>query len=680
MRTKRRNALKNGASNKKPRGNVGKVSINKWKRREDIVLDEEDAFHTNRDIIRLEGEENGDSEDDLQHEVFAMKSLPAQDDESVDEMEAGPDETDDGDLEEQSIPERMDGIKKTSKGKPVEDDSSSSDSEIKHESWGRKKSAYYTMNGDAVDSDDEETQKLEQAEVRRLQTEARSALEEEDFGLLDAPRIALVEEDVHIATPALSVLPEEPDALVRHLEKTSPETLALAREWEDVMYDVARSQQALQEQDTSSSSSPAVGMLQLYHQTLLTYATTLAFYLHMRASKKYAGNPKLMQTHPILARLLTLKQAMSSLERLDFGPNSDGSDDDLGSDDLDDIDDIWEGKGLADMDEDEFMELLRDAQEANAKLATENRPTAANKEAPREGPKKKKKKAPSHKETGGGEEEKQRRKEKQKKQKKKKQAFDLEEPEFVSTAKTNGTYAKQSNSIHQLPAYGEHTSLASVDAQDKSARKKSLQFHVSKIENSSAKRTKARGAAMAGDDDIPYRERDKEREIRLQKESQKRVAKLGQGGEDLEVIEDEPTPSRKKRPREDDTEDASEVGNDGYYELVKRQKKTEKDVSKAQYAAKKAEEKALREGGLEESVDGQRSLTRAILKNKGLTPTRPKTVRNPRVKKRMKFEQAKKKVRSQKAVFKGGLASTGGRYDGESSGISTKVVKSVRLG
>ncbi|KAG8830131.1 hypothetical protein FRC18_008604 [Serendipita sp. 400] len=618
MRTKRRNALKNGASNKKPRGNVGKVSINKWKRREDIVLDEEDAFHANRDIIRLEGEDKGDSEDDLQHEVFALKSLPAQDDESVDEMEAGPDETDDGDLEEQSIPERMDGIKKTSKGKRVEDDSSSSDSEIKHESWGRKKT--------------------------------------------------------------LSALPEEPDALVRHLEKTSPETLALAREWEDVMYDVARSQQALQEQDTSSSSSPAVGMLQLYHQTLLTYATTLAFYLHMRASKKYAGNPKLMQTHPILARLLTLKQAMSSLERLDFGPNSDGSDDDLGSDDLDDIDDIWEGKGLADMDEDEFMELLRDAQEANAKLATDNRPTAANKEAPREGPKKKKKKAPSQKETGGGEEEKQRRKEKQRKQKKKKQTFDLEEPEFVSTAKTNGTYAKQSNSIHQLPAYGEHTSLASVDAQDKSARKKSLQFHVSKIENSSAKRTKARGAAMAGDDDIPYRERDKEREIRLQKESQKRVAKLGQGGDDLEVIEDEPTPSRKKRPREDDTDDASEVGNDGYYELVKRQKKTEKDVSKAQYAAKKAEEKALREGAVEESVDGQRSLTRAILKNKGLTPTRPKTVRNPRVKKRMKFEQAKKKVRSQKAVFKGGLASTGGRYDGESSGISTKVVKSVRLG
>ena len=67
------------------------------------------------------------------------------------------------------------------------------------------------------------------------------------------------------------------------------------------------------------------------------------------------------------------------------------------------------------------------------------------------------------------------------------------------------------------------------------------------------------------------------------------------------------------------------------------------------------------------------------MKNRGLTPHRSKSVRNPRVKKRQKFEKAKKKVSSQKAIFKGGLASTGGRYDGEASGIS-KVVKGVRLG
>lgn len=81
----------------------------------------------------------------------------------------------------------------------------------------------------------------------------------------------------------------------------------------------------------------------------------------------------------------------------------------------------------------------------------------------------------------------------------------------------------------------------------------------------------------------------------------------------------------------------------------------------------------------EDTVDGPRSLTRAILTNKGLTPHRPKAVRNPRVKKRQKYEKAKKKIASQKAVYKGGLLQTGGRYEGEKSGIS-KVVKSVKLG
>jgi U3 small nucleolar RNA-associated protein 3 len=72
-------------------------------------------------------------------------------------------------------------------------------------------------------------------------------------------------------------------------------------------------------------------------------------------------------------------------------------------------------------------------------------------------------------------------------------------------------------------------------------------------------------------------------------------------------------------------------------------------------------------------------VTRAILKNKGLTPKRAKAIRNPRVKKKLRFEEAKKKVSSKRAVFKGGLASLpGGRYEGEKSGIS-QVVKSVRL-
>ncbi len=77
----------------------------------------------------------------------------------------------------------------------------------------------------------------------------------------------------------------------------------------------------------------------------------------------------------------------------------------------------------------------------------------------------------------------------------------------------------------------------------------------------------------------------------------------------------------------------------------------------------------------DDTPEGQRGISRAMMANKGLTPRRSKVNRNPRVKKRIRFEKAKKKLSSQKAVYKGGIGDVS-RYGGETSGIS-KVVKSV---
>ena len=54
--------------------------------------------------------------------------------------------------------------------------------------------------------------------------------------------------------PALPIS-QDPETLIRHLEKTSPETLALAREWEDVAYDLAQSQQAIDKYALASHTS-----------------------------------------------------------------------------------------------------------------------------------------------------------------------------------------------------------------------------------------------------------------------------------------------------------------------------------------------------------------------------------------------------------------------------------------
>ena len=51
-------------------------------------------------------------------------------------------------------------------------------------------------------------------------------------------------------------------------------------------------------------------------ETLLQYAATLAFYLYLRASDKYTQHPESLRSHPIMSRLLTLKQSISTFEAL----------------------------------------------------------------------------------------------------------------------------------------------------------------------------------------------------------------------------------------------------------------------------------------------------------------------------------------------------------------------------
>lgn len=199
----------------------------------------------------------------------------------------------------------------------------------------------------------------------------------------------------------------------------------------------------------------------------------------------------------------------------------------------------------------------------------------------------------------------------------------------------------------------------SIEAEDSAARRKTLQFYASQINSKSAKRN---SAAQSGDQDLPYRERRKEREIRLQAEAERR--KGGTAGADLD---DEPTDAREADAPDSDDE---------YYHLIAsasaQQKADRKKVHNDAVAAVRAERAGF---ALPEVVDGKRKIGRDIEKNKGLTSKRPKENRNARVKKRNKYEAAKKKLASKKAIFKQPTSS----YGGELSGINARVIKSTRL-
>ena len=116
---------------------------------------------------------------------------------------------------------------------------------------------------------------------------------------------------------------------------------------------------------------------------------------------------------------------------------------------------------------------------------------------------------------------------------------------------------------------------------------------------------------------------------------------------------------KREAPLEDD---------DYYMEMVSRKKRKED--------AKEERKKYLEVYVNDDYVLGEgesRKATQKILKNRGLVPSRPKENRNPRVKKRRRYEKALKNRQGQVAALRTNEAD---QYMGEKSGIRSDVTHS----
>ncbi|KAH7130738.1 Sas10 C-terminal domain-containing protein [Dendryphion nanum] len=254
----------------------------------------------------------------------------------------------------------------------------------------------------------------------------------------------------------------------------------------------------------------------------------------------------------------------------------------------------------------------------------------------------------------------------------------------LNTLTDKSTLRKQKKSKKEQPLlnlldaedsdFGEETALTAQELAEKAKKKKSLRFYTSQIAQKANKRDAA-GKDYGGDMDVPHRERLKDRQARLQAQAEKRgqnattgpgVA-LGDGGESS-----------------DDNEDTKTGGgafseDDEYYDMVAARSKAKKEA-KTDLATAMA--LAAKEGGRvvpEETIDesGRRQITYAIQKNRGLTARRAKVNRNPRVKKKLKYQDKMKKLKSQKRVYSGGEGRGG--YGGELTGIKKGLVRSTKL-
>ncbi len=148
------------------------------------------TVHASRDKILLDGDDGGGSDDGDEDEVFALKGMPDDGSSEEDEDQGEHDEDDDIDAvhyaaAETAKKEKKKAKAKGKKGKKDESEQESEDEESEEEGWGTKKSAYYASNADQIESDDEEANELEEQEAKRLQTKARDAMADDDFGLGD---------------------------------------------------------------------------------------------------------------------------------------------------------------------------------------------------------------------------------------------------------------------------------------------------------------------------------------------------------------------------------------------------------------------------------------------------------------------------------------------------------------
>ncbi|ERS97927.1 hypothetical protein HMPREF1624_06098 [Sporothrix schenckii ATCC 58251] len=222
-----------------------------------------------------------------------------------------------------------------------------------------------------------------------------------------------------------------------------------------------------------------------------------------------------------------------------------------------------------------------------------------------------------------------------------------------------------------LSDLGEEEALDARTAEEKLKRKKSLGYYTSQIMQKSNLRAGASGQA-GGDADIPYRERFRDRQARLEAAAAKRGQAPIQPGEELGGSD--------QGSDEDDNEDDNEADKEAslaYYNSIVKAHEAKMGVKAARKAAMEAGklDRILPETSLDQ--DGRRQLTWEIEKNKGLShKTLKEKKNNPRVKKRVKFEKKKKQLASMRAVYK---PVDRDNYQGERTGISTGLIRSIKL-
>ncbi|KAK4048655.1 something about silencing protein 10 [Microbotryomycetes sp. JL201] len=635
------------------------------------------------------------------------------DDDDDDEREQIEDDEDDEDEERWSAHQY-----RVSRRAPGEADSEDDEAlELEAEEARRLQRKHKTMlaaEDYGIEQDERQDDKRDAADVLKSRTRR---IEDEQDDSVDATNTG--KDGTDLQTQNMSK-----EEAVAYLLKHNPETLALLDDFTAAAERVKQVEINLVQvrQGIDGKEHPALGIMELEHQAITTYLHTLGFYFSILLTAK----PPKDLVDKVLLRLSSLRQALATMEELDLTSEKYEQQEDLEDEDEDEEDedegdesgmlasDVWDAGGAAqvwsdeetaeeidhdneaqsdeehsqdeeedgddDADGDSLLHGMSDA-ELEQIMTSLPKNAGAEEFLRRVALKQAQKQAnpdvsdDTRMDDFSDDDQQPVLSKKAAKKERKRAAKQLVVPELAPISKRpKSTSGKPTSSAASVDDYVEPTSLSLADEADKRSARHSLRFHVSQV-NQKAQKRQNMTRAFGGDDDVPRRSKENARREVL-KRQQHGASAGGSALDDQDYDEEDLRAAKRVKgvSYEDDGDD--DDGHDIVSEL-KRQKDVAKLAKKQSYDESRLQEKNELLDLAASMPDGPRGATRQILANKGLTPRRKKENRNARVKKRLQYEKAKKKLGSVKSVYKGGLST--GSYEGEKTGIGKQVVKSRKL-
>ncbi|OKL60141.1 hypothetical protein UA08_04559 [Talaromyces atroroseus] len=621
----------------------------------------EDEFTAGRDQILLEEGPEAKRRRKFQEEDALLEPSDeevlgydeAEDDEDEDDYEDGEEDDEDDYTYSKSKKPRFAG----SDSDPEASGASEEEDDEGLEAWGSSRKDYY--NADAIETEADALE--EENEAKRLQQKHLKAMKEADFGFdeidwLESGQGADDSKDGKDGV-VTEILPQTEitddmgtEERLKVLKSRYPEFEPLAKdfvdlqpEYEKVLAEAQKAEAVIKDFEGS------VPISIIKFRALASYLGSISMYLALLTSpaedndgKAIALSPADLRDHPIMGALVKCRKQWETVKEWSVS-------------DLPASEDV-------EVDDREVSEEPEMAVQVPVKEKKSAKPSRKEKKLSKSQQAAEKAQAEAEARRAA------------KIQKAEANLADLADLVKTSSKKTKALPKQTSRSQEDDDSdIGDEGALTAREAEEKAQKKRSLRFYTSQIAQKANKRSAA-GRNAGGDEDLPYRERLKDRQARLNAEAEKRGRARANEAEQLGGESDEEDHRLAREIRDDN----AGTDDDEYYDMVAARNKQRKADKKARAEMAEA---AQQQGPFEEieeiGPDGKRRITYQIEKNKGLMAKRNKDVRNPRVKKRKKFEQKKKKLGSIRQVYKGGEGREG--YGGELTGIKKNLVKSVKL-